>query len=324
MVPRKRLYSINLVVAVLLLTSMIGLNNAYKNTTNSISTSQDNQTFGNILELTPNEGSYFADINWINTTIDLDQKGSGLVEMIINCTPSEDHFGIYIRPLVTGEVEEVIPGETYAINDGQTLSLNYTFVDDIELSFRIYIEDIELLNISKSLQYHLSYKANFFTSKQIQHFKVDTDLVIIDFERPYWDGDLEFQNLEITLPIDIGKSNVTQDDLDGIKFSVAEYMNQFYNLTYRTKKINDEYLLVFNCRKESMLPLSPFEAQFFVSINHFSLPLAINWIVGLVVGIFVIGSVTILILVITIRKRTRTEIEEFEDGLYKIISTDES
>lgn len=324
MFPTKKFQSIHLVIFALFLTSAISFYFPFMNTNEIITTTQTKPNIGNMLGLSSNEGSYFADINWVNTTIDLNEKGLGTVRMIINCTPTEDHFGIYIRPLAIGEMEEVIPGETFAINADQTLALNYSFVNDNELSFRILIKEIELLNTSESIQYHFSYKANFYTSKQIKHYEVDTELVIMNLLRPYWDGDLEFQDLEITLPIDVGHSNVTQTDLDELKFSVADYMNDFYNLTYKTKYHDGHYWLVFNCKKDSMLPLGTFQAQLYVSIEHFSLPVAINWIVGLIVSIFAISSITLLIIVITIRKRTKTEIEEFKSGLYELIETDES
>jgi hypothetical protein len=324
MLPTQKYRSFHLAFLILFLTCSFILYIPFNNANNIVTSNQIQPENGAILEYSANEGSYFADINWVNTTIEIDEKGSGTVGMIINCTPTEDHFGIYIRPIANGEVNGIIPEESYAENAEQTLSLNYTFVNDNSLAFRIFIEEPELLDTNESIQYYFSYKADFFVSKQIEHYEVDIELVIIDFLRPYWDGDLEYQNLDVILPIEINQSTVTQTDLDEIKFSVADYMNDYYNLTYKTKFSGGKYWFVFGCRKESMQPLGSFEAQFFVSYEYFSLPTAINWIVGLMAGIFTIGSLAVLIVVITVRNKAKTEIEEFESGLYKLIEPDES
>ncbi|NHK32195.1 MAG: hypothetical protein FK730_12635 [Asgard group archaeon] len=316
--------SIPLAFLILFLTCSFIFYLPLSNANEMVTTNRTKPNNGSILEFSTNEGAYFADINWVNTTINLDNKGAGTVGLIINCTPTEDHFGIYIRAIASGEVSEIIPEESYAINAEQTLSLNYTFVNDNNLAFRIFIEEPELLDTNKTIQYYFSYKANFFTSKEIKHFEVDTELVIIDFLRPTWDGDLEYQNLEITLPIEVNQSTVTQTDLDEFKFSVEDYMNDFYNLTYKTKYSGGKYWFVFNCRKDSMQPLGSFEAQFYVSYEYFSLPTAINWLVGLIASIFTVGSIAVLLIVITVRKKTKTEIEEFESGLYELIEPDES
>jgi hypothetical protein len=101
-------------------------------------------------------------------------------------------------------------------------------------------------------------------------------------------------------------------------------MNDYYNLTYTTKYRDGKHWFVFSCRKDSMLPLGSFEAQFFVSYDYFSLPVAINWLVGMMVSIFTISSIVVLIIVITVRNRAKTEIDEFESGLYELIEPDES
>ncbi|NHJ46598.1 MAG: hypothetical protein FK733_02305 [Asgard group archaeon] len=322
MIPRKtnRLYL--QVVFILLIVNSLYLFFPLTTQTNT-STIQANQSDSTLADLTTEEGSYNADINWVKTYIDLAKDGSGSVLMVVNCTPTEEHFGIYLRPIVADEVVSVNAGETYAINDNETLSLNYSQASSNDLSFRIYIENPSLLNENETIQYYFSYNANFFASNKIFHYDIDKELVSIDFERPYWDGDLDYQELEVTLPIDVGQSNVTQSFLDEIKFDVIDIMIGIYSLTNTTKPSLGNYWLTINFRKDSMASLGSFQTVFYVAIDYFDLPAAINWVVGIMVSVIVVGSISLLFITINISKKTKTEVEEFKTGLHEVVKTDD-
>jgi hypothetical protein len=285
---------------------------------------QSRQSNNQLTEFTPtDEGSYFADLNWVKTSIDISKKGYGTVRMVINCTPSDEHFGIYIRPITSGEVDEIIPAETFAVNDGQTLAVNYSAASAVDLSYRIYLEQPDLLNENETIQYYFSYTADFFGSQQIKHYEVDTTLASINLDRPYWDGTLLLQELEVVLPVNVGESNVTQAFLDQISFSVSSDMTTYYSLNYSTKFSDGNYWLVFTSQKTGMPAFGPFKATFYLSYEYFSLPAAISWVAGLMISLLVIGAVTVLTFVVIIRKKTKEEVDEFKEGLYELIITDE-
>ena len=104
--------SIPLTFLVLLLSCSITLYIPISNSNVTMISNQIQPENNAVLEYTTNEGSYFADINWVNTTIELNDKGSGTVGMIINCTPTEDHFGVYIRAIANGEVDSMATAAT--------------------------------------------------------------------------------------------------------------------------------------------------------------------------------------------------------------------
>jgi hypothetical protein len=285
---------------------------------------QANQSDNVISDLKTEEGSYNADINWVKTIINLESDGTGSVQMIVNCTPTAEHFGIYLRPIVADEVVSVNDGQVYAVNGNETLELNYSSAAASDLSYRIYIDDDDTpLNTSESIQYYFSYSADFFTSNKVFRFESNKELISIDFERPYWDGDLDYQELEVTLPVDVGQPTVTQSFLNTIKFDVANVMIGIYSLTNTTKPSSGDYLLTINFRKDNMLSLGSFQTIFYLSIDYFNLPAAINWMAGLIVGVIVVGSVSILLIIINIRKKTEKEVEDFKDGLYEVVKTDD-
>ena len=98
MVTIKRTINLLLTVNLLVLAS-IGLFYIPKKTSLAPNTSisLQNETQPIVDNLEPEDSLYWGDINWVKTYITLDKKGLGKVSMIVNCTPIEDHFGIYIR-----------------------------------------------------------------------------------------------------------------------------------------------------------------------------------------------------------------------------------
>lgn len=266
----------------------------------------------------PNTGAYNAELHWVKTNITLDSEGSGKVSMIINCTPTEDHFGIYIRPIE--ELSTIIADESYAITEGEILDINYTTSNRFDISYYIYIQNTSEIQAGKSLLYHINYNADFFSADLVSHYDVNTDLVSINFNRPYWDEVLEYETLKIQLPVEVEGSTISQSFLDNILFEVGLQMNTYYNLSYTGREDSfGTYWLVFEVEKQNIPALGAFEATFYLSINYFNLPKVINWFVMTFIFIFSLISLSLFIVVINLKNRSKKEIDEFKEGLKEVL-----
>ncbi len=321
--------SLTLILAInlVLLSSVIVFFTPANSMSRNLVTIVEKEEISTTMTLEPkSEGFYNADLHWIKTVLEMDRKGSGKVTIIINCTPSNtDHVGMYFRTIQSGEIVEVIDDQTYAIQDGQQFTVNHSASNDFDLSYRVYLENNSLIKTNTTLQYYFSYNANFFLSEQIAHYRVDTNLIVIDLIRPAWDADLECQELQIKMPIDVGEENVTSDFLDNIEFDVEQFMKDYYILSYDTESDSEgNYWLVFNCRKNAMPARGSFEAKFYVSTEHFSLPKVFNWLVILLVSLFVTAALVLFLVVINVRNKSKEEVTEFKEELYKLLATEET
>ena len=266
----------------------------------------------------PNQGAYNAELHWVKTNITLDEKGFGKVSMIVNCTPTEDHFGIYIRTIE--ELSSIIIDESYAFTEGEILEVNFTVSSRFDISYYVFIQNTTKIQAGKSLLYYINYNADFFATDLVTHYDVDTDLVAINFNRPYWDEALEFETLNIKLPVETEGSNISQTFLDEILFEVDPQMNTFYNLTYTGREdTSGTYWLFFEIEKQAIPALGAFEATFYLSINYFNLPKVINWFVMTFIIIFTLISFSLFIVVINIKNRSKKEIDEFKEGLKEVL-----
>ncbi len=287
-------------------------------TSESVLTSSDEDTYAS--NFSTNEGSYEAELNWVRTILRLNSDGTGEVTIFVNCTPTEDHFGIYIRPLVSNEEVSVISDETYAINHGQILEVNYTVDLSESVAHRIFIKTPSSLYTNETILYKFSYEADFFLSEQIILYKNDPLFVVADLERPYWEGDLEFEELVIILPIDVGQSNVTSGFLDEIKFSTDTYTSSYYILSYSTEASGSgDFWFVFTCRKNNLGDSAPFEVRFYLDKSVFSLPKAFNWVVILLVSFLTVLSLSLFIIVINVKNKSEKEVKDFKDELFTLL-----
>ncbi|HUT82260.1 MAG TPA: hypothetical protein VMZ29_13745 [Candidatus Bathyarchaeia archaeon] len=272
----------------------------------------------------PNEGSYDAELNWVKTTLELESDGTGKVTLLINCTPEANHYGMYIRPLVSNEEISVISGETFAISHEQILEVNYTVDLSSSVAHRIYIQNTSLIYINETLLYQFTYQANFFMSDQITLYQNDPELIVIDLERPIWNGDLEFQELDIILPIDVGESVVSSEFLDEIKFSLDQFTSSYYILTNSTKASGTgNYWLVFTFRKNNLAEDGPFNVRFYLNKSSFSLPKTFNWVVILLVSFFVLLALSLFIIVINVKNKSEDEVTEFKKDLFNLLKQDD-
>lgn len=272
-----------------------------------------------------NEGYYDADIHWVETYIELDKKGIGIVSILVNCTPSNaEHLGMYFRTIQSGEIVEVIDDQTFAIQNGQQLSVNHSATSEPNLSYRVYLENNSNILTNSTLQYHFTYNADFFLSEQIEYFKVDANLIVVDLIRPTWDADLDHQSLQIKLPIDVGEVNVSSEFLDSIGFDVEQFMIDYYILSYETELDTEgNYWLIFKCRKNNLGEFGSFEARFYTLRSIFSLPKIFNWLVILLVSLFVSTALVLFLVVLNVRNKTSEEVNEFKEELHNLLKSDE-
>ncbi|NHJ03882.1 MAG: hypothetical protein EAX90_03600 [Candidatus Heimdallarchaeota archaeon] len=268
-----------------------------------------------------NEGAYSADIHWVKTNITIDEKGSGKVSMIVNCTPDADHIGIYLRTLE--ELSSVLPEESYALTEGETLAINFTTssVRSSGIAYLIYLQNTSKIQVNKNLVYFINYTADFFSTDLISHYGIDTNLVSINLNRPYWDDALEFEQMNIKLPIQLSNSSVTQTFLDNILFEVGAQMIGNYNLSYSgSKDSSGIYWFVFEVEKENVPDRGAFEATFYLSVDYFSLPRVINWFVLTFILVFSLVFLSLFIVVITLKNKSNNEVEEFKKELYDVLT----
>jgi hypothetical protein len=170
--------------------------------------------------------------------------------------------------------------------------------------------------------YQITYFGDFVLSGQIERFQVDSELAIVNLERPLWNITLPYQELTIVLPVDVGNSTVSPQFLTGIGFEVSDQMLT-YDISYTTNNNSGLDLLVFNCSKTSMGLKAPFEATFYLDITYFSLPNIMNWLVLLFVFVFVAGALVLFFVVINVRNKAETEVTEFKEDLHELLKPDE-
>ena len=288
------------------------------NSTNSFNTMDI--PAGNTNSFYTNEEYYRADLNWIKTLIEIDEQGMGKVTVHVNCTPAEDHIGMYLTPLEQNEPVEVILSECHALNHGQELAVNCTGIFDDYYSYKLYIEDISSLYTNESILYQFTYTADFYLSDQISIYTVDPSLTVIDVKRPLWQGDLEYQELEIILPINVGQSDITADFLSESRFSVEQFMIDFYNMTNTTTSDGSgNHWFTFTSRKNDLLAKAPFQARFYLAEGYFSLPNSFNWVVILLTSTFTLIALGLFLVVITVKNESKEEVSKFKEQLYDIL-----
>ncbi|NHJ31614.1 MAG: hypothetical protein FK732_02010 [Asgard group archaeon] len=273
--------------------------------------------------ISPNEGFFKADVHWVKTDIILDEFGLGEVTILVNCTPFADHEGILFSNFELNEVSEIQLDETFAYTSGQKVNVNVSASGNADYDYLLYLANTSYVNTSETIQYQFRYLADFALSDQIGRFQVDTTLAVIDLIRPIWDAELEFQEFSIRLPVILDDSVVTQENLNDSRFSVASYMNTYYNLSYSTFEDADGIWLVFNCKKENMGPRAPFDVNFYLSMDYFSLPKVFNWLVLLFVFLFVTAALVLFIAVINVRNKTDSEVTKFQEQLQELLKPKE-
>ncbi|MCF2142329.1 MAG: hypothetical protein K9W42_01330 [Candidatus Heimdallarchaeota archaeon] len=274
------------------------------------------------ITVTPNEGFYAADLNWVKTVIKLEKNGLGKVTILVNCTPEASHKGMYLRPLVENEAVAVVAAETYAINHGNILALNYSSVFSQTTSFLFSLKNRSALYFNETVLYHLTYTADFFLSNQLFHYNNDPDLVSISLERPTWDGTLDYQELEIILPIDVGQQSITAAFLEESRFTIHPNTLNYYQISNATTEEGEHYWFTVLARKDNLDALAPFDATFYLSVNYFSLPRAMNWLVISLVFTLLLLALFLYVLVITIKKESEKEVTSFKEGLYEVLTAE--
>lgn len=269
----------------------------------------------------PHDTVYKADIHWVKTNITVDSKGIGQVSMILNCTPEEDHIGIFIRTVI--EVHTLNLAKCYAETAGEKLELNITSSGSFDISYYVYLKNATKAQTGVPLVYYFSYEADFFQRNQIYHYEVETDLVAINLVRPDWDDALEFETLRIQLPVTVSGTNISSSFLDEIGFTVDPLMEANYNLSYIGQLNGDDnYQLTFISSKENLPERGAFEATFYLSIDYFSLPRVLNWFVITFSLLFSLLSLSLFVVVITVRNRSIEEDQTFKEELYNVLKQD--
>lgn len=265
----------------------------------------------------PTQGEYNAELHWAKTNISINKRGGGKVVMLVNCTPEEDHFGIYLRAIE--EEHSLLLDETYALQDEKQLALNVTQVGGFDVSHQIYLENKSLMEPGRTLLYKITYETNFYFSNQLGHYAVNPELAFIDFTRPYWDGPLDFRIVRITLPVEVDGSSVSNTTLEEAQFQVEESMTAYYQLSYYGEKNSEgNYQLVFEARKDDLQPRATFEINCYLSMEYFSFPMVINWLVIVLVLLFTIVSLILFLFVIDFKNNSLQENKEFKEKLYAI------
>jgi hypothetical protein len=298
---------------------------------NTISISKHSQPSNDIDFLQPQAEVYNATLNWVKTEISFDRKGNGETTIILNCTPTATHFGTFIKQ-VSEENKEIIEDKTFAMADGEKLSLTVTVLKETnQYSFLVYLDNTSAFTPGNFLVYYITYSANFYRSGQISHYAVNTELISLNIERPTWNASLEHRELRITLPVEVPNENVTQAFLESIKFDVYDAQqlgNYYYNYTAELDT-DGKYWLVFIVSKPTVTyptisANTPFEVTFYISIEYFSLPWMINWLVITLVLVFVIVSLSFFLVIINLKKETKTEINDFKEDLHKVLKQQEA
>ena len=268
--------------------------------------------------LDPQDTVYKADIHWVKTNITVDNQGIGIVSMILNCTPEEDHIGIFIRTII--EVHTLNLAKCYAETAGEKLELNITTTGSFDISYYVYLKNATKAQPGIPLLYYFSYEADFFQRNQIYHYEVETDLVAINLVRPDWDDALEFETLRIQLPVTVSGTSVSSSFLDEIGFTLDPLMEANYNLSYIGELTGDDnYQLTFISSKENLPERGAFEATFYLSIDYFSLPRVLNWFVITFSLLFSLLSLSLFVVVITFRNKSIKEDQAFKEALYDVL-----
>ncbi|MBD3191939.1 MAG: hypothetical protein GF308_14925 [Candidatus Heimdallarchaeota archaeon] len=265
----------------------------------------------------PNQGQYNAELHWVKTNISINKRGTGKVAMLINCTPNADHFGIYLRAIE--EEHSLLLDETYALQDGEELALNATRAEGFDVSYQIYLENTSRIQPGKTLLYRITYESNFYFSNQLGHYAVNPELAFLDLTRPYWDEPLDFRIVRINLPVEVASPSVSNSTLEEAQFQVEEFMNDYYQLAFYGEKNNaGNYYLVFETRKDDLQARATFEINCYLSMEYFSFPMVINWLVIVLVLLFTIVSLILFLFVIDFKNKSLKENKEFKEKLYAL------
>ena len=317
----KTIFLVALIISLLSFPMLLMSSNMFnqKSIASSLTIGEDNNAAG----LLPEVKEYRADIHWVKTNIKLDRFGVGKVTMLVNCTPDANHVGLVLGNFVDNEITEIVSAETYAKTAGHTISLNITASGSSAYDFILYLSDTSYVQTNETIQYQLTYIGEFVFSGQIERSQVDANVAIINLLRPLWNITLDYQELIITLPVDIGDSVVTPTILSDIKFNVTEQMSTYYDLSYANDSSSGENLFVFNCSKENMGIKAPFEVTFYLSLAYFSLPNIMNWLVLLFVFVFVAGALVLSVVVINVRNKAEAEVSSFKEDLQELLKPEE-
>jgi len=275
------------------------------------------------LVVTPEEGYYDADLNWVRTIIRLSDNGFGKVTILVNCTPLADHKGMYLHPLVENEAVAIVKEETFAINHNRTLALNYTAIFNLQTSYLFTLKNRSALYFNETVLYQLTYTADFFSSNQMFHYNNDPNLISISLKRPTWDGTLDFQELEVILPIDVGQDTITSAFLAESQFAVDPTMLTYYQVTNSTTEEDSHYWFTITARKENLGIKAPFDVTYYLTITYFSLPRAINWLVISLVFTLLVLALVLYIVIIAIQKHSKQEVTAFKKDLYNVLRSKE-
>jgi len=296
----------------LLLTTTINTNHFIAKTKSSNNTEQS-------AVLQPDIKEYRAEIHWVKTNIDLDNKGKGIVTILVNCTPEENHVGLLLGNFVENEITEFDLENSFAKTAGYEVDLNISSSGSRDYDYIFYLSETTHVNTSESILYQITYTGDFVLSGQLERFQVNPELAIINLVRPLWNITLPYQELTVVLPVDVSDPVVTPQFLNEIQFNVSAQMST-YDISYYKTGAN---LLVFNCSKTSMGLKAPFEATFYLSLAYFSLPNIMNWLVLLFVFIFIAGALVLFFVVINVRNQAETEVSEFQKDLHELLKSNE-
>ncbi|MHA1306489.1 MAG: hypothetical protein ACTSO7_11960 [Candidatus Heimdallarchaeota archaeon] len=296
-------------------------------TENSISKNDQPSNDNDFLQ--PTAELYNATLNWVKTEISLDKKGLGEVTIILNCTPTSEHFGTFIKQM-SEENKEIVAEKTYAMVGEEKLALTVTVLKQSNnYAFLVYLVNTSAFTPGIPLIYYITYTANFYTSGQITHYAVDTDLVSINLLRPTWSASLDYRELKVILPVEVPDGIITSEFLTSIQIQMFSDTETYYNLNY-TAEIGSEgkYWFVLTASKPTIdYPVisanATFEVTFYLSLDYFSLPWMINWLVITLVVVFVLVAFSFFLVIIGLKKRTKTEIEEFKVDLHKVLKQQE-
>ena len=296
---------------------------------NTTSISKKDQPSNDVGFLQPQAEVYNATINWVKTEISFDVKGNGEITIILNCTPTADHFGTFIKQ-VTEENKKIVEDKTYAMADGEKISLTVSVLKETNnYAFLVYLDNTSAFTPGNFLVYYITYSANFYKSGQISHYAVNTELISLNVERPTWNTSLEYREMRITLPVEVPDENVTSTFLESIKFDIFDTQlgNYYYNYSTEMDSEGTYWLVLIVSKPTVAFPIisanTPFEVTFYISIDYFSLPWMINWLVITLVTVFILVSLSFFLVIINLKKRTKTEIGEFREDLHKVLKQQE-
>jgi hypothetical protein len=265
------------------------------------------------------DNNYEATIHWVKTNITVNDDASGTVTMMVNCTPTENHIGLYLRPIE--ESHEINKKTSYAFYQGEELELNISAYDNQIVSHYVFLKNTSLVEVGNPILYVINYEADFFLNSQIALYKTNPELVVLSLNRPYWDVPLDSQRLRLVLPVTVADENVTQNYLDSLKIDLND-LATYYNVSFETEEqSNGKLKLVMEASKTNLDPRAPFDIYFYITKSVFNLPKVYNWAVILILSILLVAFLIIFVRIVFLRESAEKENAIFQEKIENFSSS---